>query len=190
MNFDRARQTLTLTAHSARTWETGDFTDALTIMTAAGNIEVPIRLTVLKPRASFLSVALWYVPLYVAALMPALVVAFFGGGHPSIAALTAPAALGSALLAVMLLLITVAADLGLGERAACATLLSVMCLALGMSHPTRSALAMQHSLITGGMIGLTLALQLLHLRKWKLWGFALLGLSAFLSATLWRFLTG
>ena len=189
MNFDAARQTLTLTAHSARAWETGDFTDSLSLSTAAGEVEIPVRLTVLKPRPSFVSVALWYVPLYAAALMPVLLVAIFGGGHPS-AALTAPAAVSSALLAVMLLLISNAADLGMGERAACAVLLSVMCLALGMSHPTRSASAMQHSFMTGGLIGLTLALQLLYLRKWKLWGFAMLGLSAFISATLWRVLTG
>ena len=189
MNFDAARQTLILTAHSARAWETGDFTDSLSLSTAAGEVEIPVRLTVLKPRPSFVSVALWYVPLYAAALAPALLVAIFGGGHPS-AALTAPAAVSSALLAVMLLLISSAADLGMGERAACAVLLSVMCLALGMSHPTRSASAMQHSFMTGGLIGLTLALQLLYLRKWRLWGFALIGLSAFISATLWRVLNG
>ena len=189
MNFDAARQTLILTAHSARAWETGDFTDSLTLSTAAGSVEIPVRLTVTKPRPSFASVALWYVPLYAAALAPALMVALFGNGHPT-AALVTPAAVGSALLAVMLLLITLAADLGLPERAACAVLLSVMCLALGMAHPTRSSSAMQHGFITGGFIGLVLALQLLHFRKWKLWAFALLGLSGFVSFTLWRFLSG
>ncbi len=189
MNFDRSRQTLTLTAHSARAWETGDFTDSLTVSTAAGSVEIPVRLTVTKPRPSFASVALWYVPLYGAALLPALTVALFGNGHPS-SALVAPAAVGSALLSVMLLLITLAADLGLGERAACAVLLSVMCIALGMSHPTRSTSAMQHGLMTGGLIGLMLALQLLYFRKWKLWAFALLGLSGFVSFTLWRVLNG
>ena len=189
MNFDAARQTLILTAHSARAWETGDFTDSLTLSTAAGSMEIPVRLTVTKPRPSFASVALWYVPLYAAALMPALMVALFGNGHPA-AALVAPAAVGSALLAVMLLLITLAADLGLPERAACAVLLSVMCLALGMAHPTHSTVAMTRGLMTGGLVGLVLALQLLYFRRWKLWAFALLSLSGFVSFTLWRVLTG
>ena len=191
--FDRARQTVTLTAHSSRTWETGEFTDSVSILTPAGSAEIPVRLTVLKPRPSFPSIALWYVPLYAAALAPAMIVALFGGGHAlstDAASLVAPAALGSALLSIMLLLITIAADLGFAERGACAVSLAVMCFALGMSHPTRSTSAMQHVFITGGFIGLVLALQLLHLRKWKMAAFALLGLSGFVSVTLWRALTG
>jgi len=194
--FDRPRQTLTLTAHSERAWETGDFEERVRVETNAGTAEIPVRLTVLKPRPTFWRISLWYVPLFVSVLMPSLAVAFGTGSHAAsaeAAALVPPAAVASGLLAVMLLLIGVAADIGISERVACGVLTLVMGTVLGVSmrmHPTGAAhdLMMHRIFVTGGIIGALLALQLLYLRRWKFWAFVLAGLGVLIGSTLLRVL--
>ena len=196
MSFERSRQMLTLTAHSGRTWETGDFEDSITIQTEHGTVSVPLFVRVLKPRPRFLHIAWWYVPLYVGAALPALTAATGGGSHAlssAAASLAASATAASGLLAFMLLLITLAADLGLMERFACGLLTALMAFAFGLAetHPTaHNSESTQRLFLTGGLVGLTLILQGLYLRRWKVWGVALLALSLLISFGLYHALGG
>jgi serine/threonine-protein kinase len=193
--FDRARQTITLTAHSARTWETGEFSDTVSVMTGAGAVDVPVRMTVLKARPTFGRIALWYVPLFLSALLPALAVAIAGGGHAlatGAAALVPSAAVATGMLALMLLLVCAAADVGMAERVACGVLTAVMCFVLGVaaSHPGAALNeGMRRATLTGGVLGAALLLQLLYLSRWKFWGFALFCLGLLIGGTFLRFLT-
>ncbi|HZT40627.1 MAG TPA: serine/threonine-protein kinase [Chthonomonadaceae bacterium] len=177
--FDRARQTITLTAHSARVWETGEFEETVRIETNAGSAEIPVRIAVRKPRPSFVQVAAWYVPLFIAALLPALSIAF-GGGNVSaltLAAMVPSAALASGLLASMLLLIGIAADIGLGERLACIIVILSMGLVLGITARHASSGNLQHAFLLGSILGLVLLLQLFFLPRWKIWAVVLFCLS-------------
>jgi hypothetical protein len=178
--FDRARQAVTLTAHSARAWETGEFAETVRIETNAGTVEIPVRMVVLRSRRSFLQVAGWYVPLFFATLTPALAVAIHGGGSFSAnaASLAPSAAVATGLMATMLLLIGVAADLGIAERVACGILMAVMCFVLGVSaalpsHNHLLAESLQYAAVTGGILGVPLFFQVLNLSKWKFWAVAL-----------------
>jgi serine/threonine-protein kinase len=186
--FTRTRQAITLTAHSGRVWETGEFQDTLTVLTEHGTCEVPVQLTVLKPRPTFGQIALWYVPLFVSTLLPALAVAFLSSVPRFHAAGLVPvAALASALLALMLLLICVAADLGIGERIACGVVMATMCFVLGVVMARPQFTSTGSDLTATGVIGgLVVLLQLIHLSRWKLWAVTLLGLSLLLGGTFLR----
>ena len=195
--FERARQAITLTAHTDRAWETGEFYDTIQIETNAGSAEIPVRLIVLPARPRFSQVAAWYIPLFVCALLPALAIAFASGqtAHhtvPFIASYMPSAALGSCILGLMLLLVTIVADIGIAERLACGIQIAVMCAVLGLSssqigHAAHSAgyamvsvRAFERAFVVGGFMGGVILLQLLHLRKWKLWAFVIgaLGLAS------------
>ncbi len=202
--IDRAKQSLTLTAHSARVWETGEFHETVRIETNAGTVEVPTRLVVLPPRASFMQIAAWFAPLFGAALLPALAIAFAGGGRQHGAALvsllaryTPGAAVASAGLGLMLLLVSIAADIGIAERIACGVLIAVMGATLGMSssHGPGSSthqavmdnahrIGIENAIVMGGFMGGVLLLQLLHLRKWKLWAFVIAAIGLTLGGAL------
>jgi hypothetical protein len=77
----------------------------------------------------------------------------------------------------------------MGERVSCSVLLAIMCFVLGMSAAAHNlsdgqmhhmiAAGLQHASVIGGILFCVLLLQLLHLRRWKLWApvMALLGLA-------------
>lgn len=190
-SFSRLKQTILLTANSAEAWETGEFQETVRIETEGGMSEIPVHMTVLKPRPTFLQVAAWYIPLFLTALLPALTVALFGGTSAltaSAAALVPSAAVASGLLAVMLLLVCVAADIGAAERLACGVLVIVMGAVLGIAMGRASATEMQRAFMTAGLVGAALILQLLYLKKWKVWGVALACLGLLIGGTFLRVL--
>ena len=179
--FDRHRQTITLTAHSARTWETGEFNETVRVESAAGVVEIPVRLVVLRSRPTFRQIAKWYVPLYLTTLLPVLAVAFgnSGSGAQSMTRLIPSSALTTGLLAAMLLLIGVAANVGIGERLACGLVMAVMCFVLGVSaqagaHSTVAREALMLALPMGALIAAPLFIQLFTLRRWKFWRYGVL----------------
>ncbi|MCW3097046.1 MAG: Serine/threonine protein kinase [Chthonomonadaceae bacterium] len=185
--FDRHRQTITLTAHSARTWETGEFNETVRVESSAGVVEIPVRLIVLRSRPTFRHVAKWYVPGFLTTLLPVLAVAFGNSGASSAQAtqtmtrLIPSASLSTGLLATMLLLVGVAANVGIAERLACGLLMAVMCFVLGVSaqagaHSTLAREAMTLALPMGMLVAVPLLLQLFTLRRWKFWVAALIGL--------------
>lgn len=190
--FSRATQSIAITAHSARVWETGEFVDRVRVETAAGVAEVPARLVVRKPRPGFLQVAPWYVPLFASALSPLVSMAMRveTSGHkmsPDLLAPSATAATG--LLAVMLLLIAIAADIGIGERIACGVVATMTCFLLGAAaaaapHYAILSHGMSGAAMTGFMLGAVLLLQLLYFRRWKLWAVVLVCLGLLISGVL------
>ncbi|MCS6776743.1 MAG: serine/threonine-protein kinase [Chloroherpetonaceae bacterium] len=189
-SFHRPRQKLTLTAHTARAWETGEFRDTIRIETKAGVIEIPVRLIVLKPRPAFRQIAWWYLPLLAMSLLPTGTVALGAGHSVATAATLLPVStIASALLGVMLWLICAAIDSGLIEKVACGTLVVVMSFLLGGALSQHGGDAhLPHTFVTGVLIGGFLLLQVLLLRWWKLWAVLLVGLSLLISGVLWLIL--
>jgi hypothetical protein len=149
-----------------------------------------VHLIVLQPRPTFRQVALWYLPLFLTALMPAVSVALgsMAGPVSGTGDLVLAAVIASGLLSLMLLLICLAANTGIAERLACGILMLAMSLVLGISAATlpqnRSMLQiLQPAFLTGGVVGATVLLQLLHPLRWKLWAVALAGMGLLISAT-------
>jgi serine/threonine-protein kinase len=172
--FARGRQTVSVTAHSDRVADVGLWQDTVRIETAAGTAEIPVRLQVLEPRPRFMEVALWYVPLFIAAMFPALAVVAAEGRAPDFRMhADAPAAtVASGALYLMLLLISAAAELGSGEMLACGLMMAVMCFVLGaaVARPGGVEGSVVHNIVkSGGLFGLLLILQLLTLPRWRIW---------------------
>lgn len=196
--FKRNRQTVMLTADTTRVWETGEFEDRIRVESPAGVMEVPVRLSVLKPRPAFAQVALWYVPLLLLVLAPVGGVSLLRpSGSAALAAqvLGPPAAAASALLAAMLLLVCAAADSGLVERIVAAVVLCaglVVCGAAastvwGHVHaPPHLRLGMQRAGATAGILGMVVLLQILHFRKWRFWAVILAACALIFTAVLLR----
>ncbi len=185
--FTSAKQAITLTAHTARTWETGDFVETVRIETEAGVEEIPVRVTVMTPRPPFWRIAGWYLPLFFAALAPIGAVAWARGAHgitgSVLASIVPSAALASALLCGMLFLIALVTDLNIGERLAPIVVIAALCLIMGITLGSRYGsmnARMPYLMTTGAMVGTALLLQMLHAKKWKLWASVLLMLGLFI----------
>ncbi|MCC6729596.1 MAG: serine/threonine protein kinase [Chthonomonadales bacterium] len=181
----RRRESLTVTLRSGAAWQTGCFRDAVELETEAGPVRIPVAATVLPARPRFAQVAPWLVPLIVLSLLPALTVVVFGT-PASARHMVAPAATTSGLLAAMLLLVTSAADLGVGERLAPGTLMVVMAMVLGVVVGADGGEAggrnLSAALRTGLPIGALLAAQVLSRARWKAWAAVLAALSVAASA--------
>ena len=190
--FDRNRQSITLTAHSGRTWETGEFTDAIQLETDAGSADIPVRLVVMKARPTFRQVALWFVPAFTTVLLPSLAVAV-GGGMPhntnSMTQIVPSAAMTSSLLALMLLLVGIAADIGIAERFACGMLMTVMFLVTGAAVANAGA-GVHGAAETAILLGCVLVLQVLNFSRWKLWALVVACLGLAISGVFLRFIAG
>lgn len=191
VSFDRLKQAVTVTVKPERAKGIGLFEDQVLITTEHGTVSVPVQMRVHKARASFGATALWFIPLFLATLLPAIVVS---GVSQEARWLIPPAALASGLLALMLLLVTVGADTGAAERISCGFLIAVMCFVLGASLskpvPSTSSHTMMHAasylLMVGVVLGASGLLQAMSLRSWKFWGVALVGLSVLISSALVR----
>jgi len=191
--INRRRQSLTITAHTERTWQIGDFEDQVRLETTAGAVSIPITLRVLKPRRSFAEVSVWFVPLFLSVLLPALTVAW-GAQFPGARYLVPAAALGSGLLAAMLLLVAVEGDLGVSEKIACGIMLAVMTMVLGVTVGVSGRMGHAEALArlpaTGVPIGALFLMQLVQRRHWKLWAAAIALLSLLTSGIFAMVLTG
>jgi serine/threonine protein kinase len=191
--INRRKQSLTITAFSDRVWQTGDFEEAMRIETPAGEVQVPLAIRVLKARPRFSEVAAWFVPLFLAVLLPALTVAW-GAQFPGAKYLVPAAALGSGLLAAMLLLVAVEADLGFAEKMACGVLLAVMTMVLGVTMGvagrTGHTAGLQALPATGVPMGVILAIQVFQRKNWRLWAGAIVALAMIAAGTFARVLAG
>ncbi|MEP6756541.1 MAG: serine/threonine-protein kinase, partial [Chthonomonadales bacterium] len=172
LNFQRKRQTLTLTAVSERAWQTGEFHESLILDTSAGQLVIPLSLTVLKPRLRFSQVMLWFVPLCISVLLPA--VALLWGMQFHTASYLMPAGMvGCGLLSCMLLITTFEADLGSTEKSTAAILTAIFSVALGVTVKVAITRGHPEYLIaipaTGVPIGLLFILQCFTRRYWKVW---------------------
>lgn len=192
-HFRRRKQALTVTARSERVWQTGDYRGDIRLETSGGKARIPVEIRVLKPRPRFSEVALWLVPLFLTVLLPALTVVW-GAQEPVARLLVPSAALGSGLLAAMLLLVVFAADLGFAEKMACGVLLTAMTMVLGVtvgvSLRTGQTDSLGALLATGVPIGLMLLLQALSRRHWQAWACAIILLSLLTAGTFAAVLSG
>jgi len=189
--FVSSRQAITISAHTNHAPNFGVIQDHVRIQTCAGTVEVPIRVNILRPRLTFRQVAHWFVPLYGAALAPAIVTAALGSTQP---ALAAPAAVSSLALGLMLLLITAAADAGIRERIACGALMACMCFVLGLNVAAQQRggyngpleYGIEMSTVAGIGLGLIVMVQLLTSKRWKFWGVVLAFLGLLLGGVCYR----
>src|SRR5579871_787933 len=193
--FTQDKQVITLTAQTDQIGDIGDYDAWVRVETQAGNETIPVRIKVLKPRQTFLQVALWFVPLFMIALFPALTLAvsltvgMLNGTQSLLPELIAPAITSSLLLALMLLLIGRAADIGIGERLACGGVMATMCFVLGLCVAAirngnhELAQGIPWAGLLGFLLGGLICVQLLSAARWKFWG-GVLGISGLLSGLL------
>ncbi len=178
----RKQQVVTLTADTSMVSAQGKLADTVQFLNGGHRIVIPVQLEVLPPRPQFGQVAHWYVPLYVACLIPLFTVvlgtAQWARWMPIGLELTG-------LLGAMLALITVGAQLRSGERLGAVLLMLTGLSATGtylgvlgepQNHP-QGRVAVE--LLT--IMGVVLLLQVFTTRKWKWWAWVLAGLSLALS---------
>jgi serine/threonine protein kinase len=191
--LNKRKQTLTITAYSDRVWQTGDYEDSVRLETTAGEIRIPLAIRVLKARPRFSEIALWFVPLFFAVLLPSLTVAW-GAQFAAARYLVPAAALGSGLLAAMLLLVSVEADLGFAEKSASGILLAVMTMVLGVTIGVAGKTGHTEGFAslpaTGVPIGALLVCQTFSRRHWKVWAGAIIILSALAATTFAMVMSG
>lgn len=183
--IQRKQQVLTLTADTGMVSTQGTLSDVVQFVSGEHRISIPVQLEVLPPRPQFQQVAYWYVPLFVACLVPLFTV-ILGSNNWS---LWMPIGLElSGLLGAMLTLITIGAELRSGERMAAVLLMLTGLSATGtylgvlgdpQNHPQgRVAI----DLLT--IMGSVLLLQVFSTRRWKWWAWVLVGLSLGLSGVI------
>jgi hypothetical protein len=184
--FHRRTPSLTVTALSDRVWQKGDYEDVVRLETDAGEVKIPVAIRVLKARPRFSQVALWFVPVLFSVVLPALTVAW-SVQYSSARYLVPAAALGSALLAVMLLLVAKEADLGFGEKLSCGVLLAVMAMVLGVSMGVATRTGRPDIMgslpSTGVPMGLVLAFQIASRKRWQIWAGVIVVLSLLAAGT-------
>ncbi len=177
MVFDRPRQVMTLAANGAVAPESGETAGVVRIEMGDEAADIPVTVSVVPARPTFVQVSSWFVPLFAAALLPVAAVLYASAGpHASqeiLAGYVPAAAAATGVLAMMLLLIAFAADTGLAERIACGVVSVAMGAVLGVSsahwQPGSFNAAMIRTLLTGVPLGGMLFLQLLSLRRWQWW---------------------
>jgi len=176
------QQVVTLTADTSMVSAQGKLADTVQFVNGEHRIVIPVQVEVLPPRPQFGQVAHWYVPLYVACLIPLFTVvlgtAQWARWMPIGLELTG-------LLGAMLALITVGAQLRSGERLGAVLLMLTGLSATGtylgvlgepQNHP-QGRVAVE--LLT--IMGAVLLLQVFTTRRWKWWAWVLVGLSLTLS---------
>jgi serine/threonine protein kinase len=184
--IERRKQVLTITANSENVWQTGEFSDTVKLDTEAGRVEIPVSIRVLPSRLQFNQIAVWFVPVFICTLLPTIAVAYlsrFTSAHYLVPA----AALGSCLLATMLMMVCSAADLGIEERVATGIVITLMATLVGIAFGVANRTGHTESVVplfgTGVPFGATLLLQLITRRHWKLWAGAIALLSLLAAGT-------
>ncbi len=178
----RKQQVVTLTADTSMVSAQGKLVDTVQFVNGEHRIVIPVQLEVLPPRPHFRQVAYWYVPLYVACLIPLFSVILgttrWTQWMPIGLELTG-------LLGAMLALITVGAQLRSGEQLGAVLLMLTGLSATGtylgvlgepQNHPQGRVAV---DLLT--IMGAVLLFQVFSTRKWKWWAWVLVGLSLTLS---------
>jgi eukaryotic-like serine/threonine-protein kinase len=172
--FDAARQSVELIADGEQFYRPGDYDDVVTVESAAGTLEIPVYVSVIPARKRFSQIALWYLPLFIIAFLPAGVSAILGANHPSLAPPAAASTLG---LELMLLLVSCAADAGIPERLACIVVSAWMAVVLGIQENTANSIhyvgpltfGLHWAGAAGVCMGGLILVQLGTYKSWKWW---------------------
>jgi serine/threonine protein kinase len=170
--FNRRHQSLLVTADTETIWQPGTYTDRLALEVDGRPVHVPVSMNVLPTRRQFSEVAWWYLPLLVLCVLPFLVRS--GGRH----GIDAAGLVTMGLLSVMLLIITVVADLGIFEKLIPGAIGAIgVGAVIGMfsktiGHEVSPGEAFPVS-VAGTLLSLFIVLQLLTASKWRVWAFIL-----------------
>ncbi len=192
--FEYAKQTLTLTAHANRIWETGHFEETVTIHSDAGDYNIPLRLQVINPRLGFAEIMKWYAPLLLLSLLPVTAVSMSLMPTSWNRWMLPPVVGASGFMLIMLTLICNGADTVQSAKLIPGLLGGSLVLMLGAMFSSRSSnlFLYGHGLSVGvGCFFLAaLMAQMFHIGRWKAWAFALfcigLGLSSCVIYSLMR----
>ncbi len=171
-SFNRRNQTLVATGDTKTIWQPGTYQDQLLLEVDGEKISVPVSMQVVPPRRSFSEVVWWYVPLLAICAMPVLARLVVSKDHqPDAAGLVT-----SGLLYVMLLIMSIVADLGIPEKVVPSAAATVAIFAVVGQFTQRSAIAQMKSAdlvamsVAGTLLSLLIAMQLLTASKWRVWG--------------------
>ena len=183
--IQRRQQVITLTADTSMVSAQGTLEDVVQFVNGEQRITIPVRLEVLPPRPHFRQVSFWYVPLFVACLVPLFTVVLGTSQWTR----WMPIGLElSGLLGAMLVLITIGAELRSNERVAAFLLMLVGLSATGtylgvlgepQNHP-QGKMAIDLLVI----MGMVLVLQVFSTRRWKWWAGVMVLLSLLLSGVI------
>ncbi|MCL6518461.1 MAG: protein kinase [Armatimonadetes bacterium] len=176
--FNSRKQSLFLVAEGGNVWRPGIYEDHLTLEIDGQAITIPAVVEILPARRQFEEVFWWYVPLLVMCMLPLLPAVMGKGGVIGVGLIIA------GLLAAMLFIISMAADLGILERFVPGVIAGV---GLGAIIGIVKSFAEGNSALGAGQIIITLAIgtvlcllivaQLLTASRWRLWAIALLFIS-------------
>lgn len=184
--FEYARQTLTLTAHANRIWETGAFEENVVIHSEAGDCILPVRLQVIKPRLAFPEIMKWYAPLLFLCLFPVTAVSMSLMPTSWNRWLLPPVVGASGFMLIMLTLVCKGADTVQSAKLVPGLLGGSLVLTLGamFSSDSSNLFIYGHGLSVGVGAFFTAALvaQMFHIGRWKAWAFTLFCLSLGLSS--------
>lgn len=183
--IQRRQQVVTLTADTSMVSMQGTLSDEVRFANGEHHVRIPVALEVLPPRPQFREVAFWYVPLFIACLVPLFTTIL--GAREWLAWFPIGLEL-SGLLGAMLILISMGADLRSGERMAGLLLMLTGLSATGtylgvlgdpQNHPQGKVAV---DLLT--LMGAVLLLQVFSTRRWRWWAWVLVGLSLGLSGVI------
>lgn len=183
--IQRRQQVITLTADTGMVSAQGTLEDVVQFVNGEQRITIPVRLEVLPPRPYFRQVSFWYVPLFVACLVPLFTIVLGTSQWTR----WMPIGLElSGLLGAMLVLITIGAELRSNERVGASLLMLVGLSATGIylgvlgeprNHP-QGKMAIDLLVI----MGMVLVLQVFSTRHWKWWAGVMMMLSLLLSGVI------
>lgn len=173
-SFNRRKQTVTVTAQTDGIYRPAIYEEELVLDVEGVQVRVPAAVEVLAPRRQFREVGWWYLPLLVSCAMPGIAEAV--AGKP----VGAPALVATGLLAVILFIISVVADLGVPEKLLPALMAAVgfgamfgavkgwldAALNPGGSVDTEQALLMSLLVVP---LCLLIGLQFMTVSKWRWW---------------------
>lgn len=185
--FDRRKQNLLLIADGASVWHPGIYEDYLTLEIDNRTVTIPAFVEILPTRRQFHEVFWWYVPLLGTCMLP--VFPSFMGKQEVVGV----GLITAGLLAAMLFIISMAADLGILERFVPGIITAVgLGAIIGMVKSLsegNSALDAGQIIITsaiGTVLSLLIVAQLLTASRWRIWAVVLFLISLVSFAVLAR----
>ena len=187
--FTSGRQALTFTSVVPADRPEGAYEDEVQILIDGQTLTVPVKMSVSRPRQSLFQVSIWFFPLIFMSILPALTVVAAGSAqHPipvSIVEYLPTGFSASAILAIMLLLISLAANVSWFARLLCGGVVLGMGFALGtvFSHwqPSLLNFAFLRAIFVSLLLAGCMIVQLLSMRLWRVWSVVLLGFSLSIS---------
>jgi serine/threonine-protein kinase len=110
-SFHHRKEVLTMQADTQSILQPGVYHEEVVLQIDGSRVSIPVLVNVLPPRREFVEVLWWYLPAFLLSVMPLVVCQAAGDQDKRTAGLIA-----TGLLSTMLLIISIAADLGIVEK--------------------------------------------------------------------------